>query len=609
MPARGRLARRSRSLPSFPATAGCAMSRMLRTGMLFGLSWVCLFMSQSAAGGGQSSSSGQALQQAASDAKAGTPAASPAVATSEVVAAPVGPLGEAHALYLRGDFEGATQKYLQLLQEQPKSAEAYAGLTRVYLKSKDVERASDTVNRAVEVADSAPVRVALGEVLFRQGQIAAAEQEWVKVINSGHRDARAFLGLAKVRWSLSLYKGGRTMIDKAYELDPKDPEIQRLWVERLPRAERIKYLEEYLAGPTNDDAETRTSMQHYLEFLKARAKDPRGACRLVSKASSTETPLVRLLQDPIHLRGYGLSVEVNGKKSKLLLDTGASGLLINRSLAEKAGVTKLAESDIGGIGDKGRESGYRALADSLKIGELEFRNCTVEVIDKRSIIGDEGLIGADVFSSFLVDIDFPDEKLHLKELPKRPDETTATVNLQTETDNSEASEDESADKKPAETPAKDKPAAHSGPQDRYIAPEMKSYTLVYRFGHFLLVPTAVGSIPGKLFLLDTGAFDNLITPAAAREVTRVRGDSNTTVKGLSGSVKKVYRADKAVLQFGHLRQENQDLIAFDLGHISDHTGTEISGTLGFTLLRLLDIKIDYRDGLVDFSYDSKRWGQ
>ncbi|MGC2196019.1 MAG: hypothetical protein WA628_15185, partial [Terriglobales bacterium] len=26
-------------------------------------------------------------------------------------------------------------------------------------------------------------------------------------------------------------------------------------------------------------------------------------------------------------------------------------------------------------------------------------------------------------------------------------------------------------------------------------------------------------------------------------------------------------------------------------------------------LRLLDIKIDYRDGLVDFSYDPKRWGQ
>ena len=75
--------------------------------------------------------------------------------------------------------------------------------------------------------------------------------------------------------------------------------------------------------------------------------------------------------------------------------------------------------------------------------------------------------------------------------------------------------------------------------------------------------------------------------------------------GLNGSVKNVHTADRAVLRFGHLRQENQDLIAVDLTHISDHTGTEISGILGFTLLRLLDVKIDYRDGQVDFSYNPK----
>jgi hypothetical protein len=61
-----------------------------------------------------------------------------------------------------------------------------------------------------------------------------------------------------------------------------------------------------------------------------------------------------------------------------------------------------------------------------------------------------------------------------------------------------------------------------------------------------------------------------------------------------------------MIQFGHLRQENQDLIAFDLSHISDGLGTEASGILGFAMLRLLDIKIDYRDGLIDFSYDPKR---
>jgi hypothetical protein len=41
--------------------------------------------------------------------------------------------------------------------------------------------------------------------------------------------------------------------------------------------------------------------------------------------------------------------------------------------------------------------------------------------------------------------------------------------------------------------------------------------------------------------------------------------------------------------------------------MSNSAGTEISGSLGFVMLWLLDIKIDYRDGLVDFAYDDKRF--
>jgi len=122
-----------------------------------------------------------------------------------------------------------------------------------------------------------------------------------------------------------------------------------------------------------------------------------------------------------------------------------------------------------------------------------------------------------------------------------------------------------------------------------------------------MVPTMIGNVPSKLFLLDTGSLTNFISPAAAREVTKVHGDYDTIVEGISGRVDKVYSANKAVLTFGHLRQENQDITAIDTKPISDSVGTEVSGFLGFVLLRMLDIKIDYRDALVDFQYDKKRW--
>ena len=533
--------------------------------------------------------------------------ASTTVASTAFTASP-DPLGEANVLFRKGHFEAALQKYQELLQGQPKSPDAYAGMIRVYLKMKNAQLAYETATKGLEVADAAPLRVALGEVYFRQGKIHEAEQEWIKVINSGHQDARAYLGLARIRWALSMYKSGRGMIEKAHELDTTDPDIQKLWVRGLSRAEHIKSLENYLSSETNDDADTISATRHYLEYLKALDKQPKRNCRLVGNATATDADLVQLLTDAVHLRGYGLSVAVNGAKSKLRLDTGSSGILINRRLAEKANLTRLADTDIRGIGDKGNQGGYTALANSLKIGQLEFQDCPVRVLEQRSVVDEDGLIGADVFSRFLVDIDFPNEKLRLTELPKRPDETAKTITLQTDNDDPEANEEENdkGKEKDASNESPKAPPARSGPQDRYIAAEMKSYSQVYRFGHALLVPTRIGDGPSKLFLLDTGAFSNLITPAAASEVTKVHGDSRTVVKGISGTVKDVYRADKAVILFGHLRQENQDLPAFDLKSTSDEINTEVSGILGFRMLHLLDIRIDYRDGLVDFEYNPHR---
>lgn len=516
-------------------------------------------------------------------------------------------LGDALALFRKGDFDGAIRKYEQIIAEKPQSPDAYAWLTRVYLKKKDVDRAYTTVQKALHDADSAPVRVALGEVLFRQGKIHEAEHEWVTVINSGHPNARAYLGLARVRWALSLYKAADPMINKAHQLDPDDPEITSRWQSRLSRAERIKYLEQYLAGQNNEDSESRAYMKHYLEYLKARVGDSR-KCHLITKGNSTETTLVRLLSDPQHLRGFGLLVDVNGAKSKLLLDTGASGIVLKHGLAEKAGVTRVSDIEISGIGDKGNRSGYIGVASSLKVGDLEFKDCTVRVTDERSVIGEDGLIGADVFSSFLVDLDFANEKLRLSPLPQRPGDSVTNVDLLTDEDDDDSAQGTHSENKAAADSSVRGTAQNPGPQDRYIAPEMKSYTQVYRFGHDLLVPTFIGKSPSpKFFLLDSGGFGNLITPSAAREVTKVHRDSDTTVKGLNGTVKNIFSADKAVLQFGHLRQENQDLVAFDLSRISDSLGTEVSGILGFSLLRLLDIKIDYRDGLVDFKYDAEHW--
>jgi hypothetical protein len=224
-------------------------------------------------------------------------------------------------------------------------------------------------------------------------------------------------------------------------------------------------------------------------------------------------------------------------------------------------------------------------------------------MDSRSVVGEDGLIGTDIFENFLVNLDFPKEKLRLSELPKRSGEAESELalnNMNDQQDDSDSGE-QSTENKPTEA----KPTGLSGPQDRYVAPEMRSYTTVYRFGHDLLVPTHIGNVPSKLFLVDTGALMNSISPSAAREITKVHEDNDMIVKGISGRVDKVYSGSKAVLQFGHIRQENQEMTAFDTKPLSDSAGIEISGFLGFVTLRMLDIKIDYRDALINFEIDPR----
>jgi len=400
-------------------------------------------------------------------------------------------------------------------------------------------------------------------------------------------------------------KSAKAMIDKAYGLDSQDPDIRRFWIGSLQQSEQIKYLEDYLAE-ANIGGE-RGWVRSYLSFLKEQAKRHDRSCRLVSKVQNTDTPLVRLMRDPKHLRGYGLSVDLNGTRANFLLDTGASGITVSRVIAGMARITWVNETKIRGWGDEGPQNAYIGTAKSIRIGNLEFQNCPVGVMESRSVAGEDGLIGTDVFADFLVDIDFPDEKLKLSELPKRPGQGDQQTALKNEPDDSEKQE------KSDKTEAAPEPGAagtasaadSSGPQDRYIAPEMRSFTPVYRFGHELLVPTKIGDASSMLFLLDTGAFNNAISPEAAREVTKVGSDSDKKLHGISGSVKNVYSAREAVLQFGRLRQENQDMTAFDMSGISESDGTEVSGLFGFVMLRFLDIKIDYRDALVDFSYDAK----
>jgi predicted aspartyl protease len=120
----------------------------------------------------------------------------------------------------------------------------------------------------------------------------------------------------------------------------------------------------------------------YLDRLKKQAEQPHKACRLVSDTNTTTMPFISLMRDGSHIRAFGLDVKLNNHSARLQIDTGASGLLISRSVANHAGLTRFSNGEVRGIGGEGDKSAYTAYVDSIRIGTLEFRDCIVEVLDE-----------------------------------------------------------------------------------------------------------------------------------------------------------------------------------------------------------------------------------
>jgi tetratricopeptide (TPR) repeat protein len=517
-----------------------------------------------------------------------------------------GMLSDAITLYRKGSFDLAVAKYNDILKADPQSGEAYAGMIRCYLKQEKIREADDALQKGLHSNPAnGDLKVAEGELLFRQGEIPEAGKLFDAVIATPPDplhpntppNARAYLGAARVAEANAMYAREHILITRAHALDNSDPDIRKLWIQTLSMDESVQSLEDYLAHPNNDDEPTRRHLRARLDFMKAARSEKEGRCRPVSEVAATKNNMISITLGGGSWQGSGLNVDVNGKPSRMLLDTGASGILLSSQLATLAGLKPGAVVAMGGIGDRPDATAHIAYADSVKIGEMEFSNCPLYIVDRLPPAVD-GIIGTDVFANFLIELDFPMSTLRLSQLPPRVGETPAKAAL-----SSAGSAGGGPERKSSDQTSQTRRGAQY--QDRDIAPEMHSYVQAFRLGHYLLIPTTIDERVQKLFVLDTGSFDNTISTAAAQEVTKIHRAPRIDVKGMNGSVKKVYVADRVTLDFGHLRQTVPNMVAIDMTNTSLAAGTEVSGTLGMMMLHLLKVRLDYRDALADFQYVQK----
>ncbi len=477
----------------------------------------------------------------------------------------------------------ALRRREQVCGPDARRARLHAALIRAQLRqSKIADAEKDAVAWSTAQPDNSWALVALAEVRWRQGRTDDAIQTLDSVRSNDYCNPQAHADLATVYRMRGLYASANRELTSARHLDPIDDDIESEWMRLQSRSVQLTEVTSYLDRSTFLSDDERKSLTRWKDQL---AQSPASGCHLVTPAASTSIPFHGIQNGPNAPTYWGLEVSLNGAKRRLQIDTGASGLVLNKAAAAALHLEPERTFKTWGIGDEADVDSYVANVKSIKIGGLEFQDCDVQVLGKGAEDGD-GLIGGDVFSQFLLTLDFPGHTLKLDPLPARPGETA----------------DKSA------------PSLETGvssnlgtPEDAYRDPSMKSWSGVWRSDHTLIIPVRLNEKgPWKLFIIDTGSQLDFISPDAAREVGKVSKGADVDIQGISGKVKKEYTTGPMKLYFGGLVAPDSGLIAFDTSRLGREAGVEISGFIGAPTLHQLTFSIDYRDNLVHFTFDPKR---
>ncbi len=459
---------------------------------------------------------------------------------------------------------------------------AHNGLIRALLAAgKTSEADTDAHEWATRSPTNSWAMASLDEVQLHHGSVDQAIASIQAAGRLDHCNMQVHIDFAKFSRLTGMNLTAKRHLDVAHTYDPLNPEIVDAWSALQPRSVKLEHVTHTLETDKSLSGDERKSLEKWRESLT----HPAEPCRLVSKVTSAIIPFQGIKNGPTGAVHWGLIVAVNGTERRMEIDTGASGLTLSHSAAAALQLKPDAEGAIGGVGNDHATRAFRAHVKSIKIGNLEFENCDVDVLesDVAVLTSQDGLIGGDVFGDFLLTLDFPAHQLRLDPLPPIPGtENPNGPSLTTEGD--------------ADTPVR----------DAYTAPGMQNWSAVLRLGHELLLPVRLNGKTPHLFMLDTGADVTMISAEAAREATKVSAGPDMGIHGLSGEIHKTYLTDKVEFDFAGLRYPAYNVIAVDQDAMWSQRSLEVSGFLGAGILRMTTMQIDYRDDLVHFTYDPKR---
>jgi len=249
------------------------------------------------------------------------------------------------------------------------------------------------------------------------------------------------------------------------------------------------------------------------------------------------------------VEGMLLRVRINGGPVlRLLLDTGAADVTIDKRSAERSGLKATEPIQMICPGRPSQDAVKAGVAESIEIGPVAFHHYRTNVTAKRLPDGLEGVVPLSLFRGFLVRLDFPRKTLELNPYPEGslPDAEFAEV---------------------------------VAGQD------------------LLFVKSALNRRKEGWVLLDSGSSYTAISTETARALQSVFL-SEVSIRAGAGEFTAEAIMPGVRFGFGGRELAAERVVAIDLSTLSRFTGVEVAGVIGFPELRTRVLTVDYRDARV-----------
>ena len=403
-----------------------------------------------------------------------------------------------------------------------------------------------------------------GEIQFRRANFPEAARAFEAAIALNPDNARAWWGLGRIEQANFHGRRARDLFSKAFTLNHRDTDIILAYADYVNDAASKSTLLDNVARLASFNQPERAERAVAQRMIHQRLQG-RTPSRLASPYIAYRLPLTGFRPTTGAQEGLLVSARINGGKPlRLLLDTGARGIVVYSRAARKLALETIVASRLAGFGDTGAGESRVALASTVTFGDLAFEECLIEVPMRSLTAGTDGVIGADVFARFKIGVDAQASVLRL-------------------------------------TPFDDPASAHPDP-----APHNAAQPSVAAVGirNVLLLKARVEGGKEGLFLLDTGAAFTAVSPEYL-PTALLPGDP-VEMTGAQGPLSGAVRVGPLAFRVGGLPLVECAPLAMDMRPISQIEGIDIAGILGYSMLGRSPFTIDLRNGVVEFSRHASR---